>query len=140
MHSGASQPEIKDPILVLISPVALRKASRLSRLWGLRFLPCHVRIHFKRYRKGDTEPKVLDIRPGLQDSLDADPSGTHKDEGLSGARGGGEPTPTPRRAPHLAPQLLLQLPVVVVPDQKVQREAAAGVAGRRHGEEAATRA
>lgn len=57
---------------------------------------------------------------------------------------GGETTPDspfchgvadPRPAPHLAPQLLLQLPVVVVPDQEVQREAAAGVAGRGHGGE-----
>lgn len=77
-------------------------------------------------------------------------------EGVSGAprreggrwAEGGEPTsdfpssltragPPPRPAPHLAPQLLLKLPVVVVPDQEVQREVATGVADRGHGEEAA---
>lgn len=47
------------------------------------------------------------------------------------------PWADPRPAPHLAPKLLLQLPVVVVPDQEVQGEVAAVVAAGGHGEKAA---
>lgn len=63
-------------------------------------------------------------------------------DGLRKAKRPPDPPPSslradPRPAPHLAPQLLLQLPVVVVPDQEVQGEVATALAGRGHGEKAA---
>ena len=58
-------------------------------------------------------------------------SGRRYDPRLPGSSSRGKTLASP---PHLVPQLLLQLPVVVVPDQEVQGEVAASVAGRGHGE------
>lgn len=58
-------------------------------------------------------------------------SGRRYDPRLPGSSRRGK---TPASPPHLVPQLLLQLPVVVVPDQEVQGEVSASVVGRGHGE------
>ena len=64
-------------------------------------------------------------------------SGRRYDPRLPGSSSRGKTLASP---PHLVPQLLLQLPVVVVPDQEVQGEVAASVAGRGHGEGGRSRA
>lgn len=64
-------------------------------------------------------------------------SGRRYDPRLPGSSRRGKTLASP---PHLVPQLLLQLPVVVVPDQEVQGEVAASVAGRGHGEGGRSRA